>query len=256
MTEYAVMPLADYVNSCDKIREKTETTENIKSGEMPGKIDEVYEAGKKAEYDEFWMKAVPDPSYTDGTGAFAGQAWNDNTFCPPNKISIRKNCNYAFYNCGVTDITPYVVFENTTALTSTFQYSNVKKIPVLDASNVGSMTFTFGSSKVESVELLIVSENTKYVNTFQLSSELVNLTIDGTIGQNGFDVHWSTKLSKESITSIVNAISTTTTGLSVTLSLTAVNKAFETSEGANDGITSTEWISLVSTKSNWTISLA
>ena len=35
----------------------------------------------------------------------------------------------------------------------------------------------------------------------------------------------------------------------------AVNKAFETGEGLLDGNTSTEWKSLVATKTNWTISL-
>jgi hypothetical protein len=37
------------------------------------------------------------------------------------------------------------------------------------------------------------------------------------------------------------------------LPLRAVNKAFETSEGANDGKTSTEWETLIGTKTNWTI---
>ncbi len=45
MNEFAVMPLNDYRNICDAIREKTATTENIKSGDMPEKINEVYESG-------------------------------------------------------------------------------------------------------------------------------------------------------------------------------------------------------------------
>lgn len=63
------------------------------------------------------------------------------------------------------------------------------------------------------------------------------------------------KLSKPSITSIINCLSTTTSGLTVTLSKTAVNNAFETSEGVADGSTSQEWLNLVATKTNWTISL-
>jgi hypothetical protein len=57
------------------------------------------------------------------------------------------------------------------------------------------------------------------------------------------------------LTNIVNALSTTTTGLFVTLRKDAVNKAFETSEGAMDGSTSDEWLALAATKANWTISL-
>ena len=43
---YAVMPMADYKEVCDKVREKTDTTEVIKSGEMADKIGEVYVAGQ------------------------------------------------------------------------------------------------------------------------------------------------------------------------------------------------------------------
>ena len=45
MSNYAVMPLKDYKNICDTIRTKTAITENIMSGEIPEKINAVYEAG-------------------------------------------------------------------------------------------------------------------------------------------------------------------------------------------------------------------
>lgn len=96
---------------------------------------------------------------------------------------------------------------------------------------------------------------TTWNNTFYQSPALENLTIEGVIGQNGFNVQWSTKLSKDSIASIINALSYDTTGLTVIFSLAAVNKGFETSEGANDGSTADEWLIRVSDKSNWTISL-
>jgi hypothetical protein len=65
------------------------------------------------------------------------------------------------------------------------------------------------------------------------------------IGQKNFNVHWSPKLSKASIESIINALSSTTSGLTVTISKTAKEAAF----------TSAEWSALIATKSNWTISL-
>jgi hypothetical protein len=43
---YAIMPLEDYKATCDKVREKTDTTEVIKSGDMAGKVEEVYKAGQ------------------------------------------------------------------------------------------------------------------------------------------------------------------------------------------------------------------
>jgi len=45
MTDYAVMPKADYVAVCDAIREKTGDTQVIKSGELAGKLNDVYNAG-------------------------------------------------------------------------------------------------------------------------------------------------------------------------------------------------------------------
>lgn len=38
LKDYAVMPLSDYVDACDAIRTKTETTESIKSADLKDKI--------------------------------------------------------------------------------------------------------------------------------------------------------------------------------------------------------------------------
>lgn len=43
--EYVVMPKEDYVSTCDKIREKTDKTELIKSGDLAGQVNKVYSEG-------------------------------------------------------------------------------------------------------------------------------------------------------------------------------------------------------------------
>lgn len=48
MSKHAVMPLTDYVNVCDALREKTGTTDVIKSGDIPKKVNDVYDMGKLA----------------------------------------------------------------------------------------------------------------------------------------------------------------------------------------------------------------
>ena len=88
----------------------------------------------------------------------------------------------------------------------------------------------------------------------ETNENLENIIFEGEIGKE-IDIQHSHKLTKASITSIINALSSTTSGLSVTLSKTAVNTAFETSTGANNGSISTEWSALVATKTNWTINL-
>lgn len=55
----------------------------------------------------------------------------------------------------------------------------------------------------------------------------------------------SSKLTKASLTSIINGLNADVTGQTLTLSKTAVNNAF----------TDAEWEALVATKTNWTISL-
>jgi hypothetical protein len=62
-------------------------------------------------------------------------------------------------------------------------------------------------------------------------------------------------LNKASIVSVLGGLDHGKSGLTLTLRLDAVNKAFETSEGAMDGSTSDEWLALAATKPSWTISL-
>lgn len=103
-----------------------------------------------------------------------------------------------------------------------------------------------------------VSSKAVFNATFGYCSGLKELRfMDGSvIGQNGLDLQRSTLLSKGSWKSVITALSTETSGLSIKGSLVSVNKAFETSVGANDGSTSAEWLDLIATKSNWTINLA
>ncbi len=51
-TEYVVMPKSDCVSTCKAIRNKTGTTELIKSNELSGKIEDVYNAGYEKGYEQ------------------------------------------------------------------------------------------------------------------------------------------------------------------------------------------------------------
>lgn len=192
---------------------------------------EGFEAGKKAEYDAFW-----DGYQNNGIGGafnytFYSNRWTDDIYNPKYDLKCKGTCVSTYYASKITDT----------------------KVNI-DASNATLQTF-FTSSGVVTVRKLIVNENTKFVRTFESCAWLENLNIEGVIAQNDFNVQWSTKLTKASWISIINALSTTTSGLSITGSVASVKKAFETSEGANDGNTSAEWKTLTDTKKNWTISL-
>ena len=241
-----------------------EVSAELRPSEYAPKVGEVYEAGKKAEYDAFWDDFMSVQSYSVGVGSFCGRGWHKKTFRPNLDLVMKGNANYSFYNNGyegdlvelcsnlgiTTNLKP-------TSLNSAFRYAFFTRLPVIDLTKCTSMELAFADCRyLTTIDKLIFGDVTKTLSSsFYNSANLENLSIEGVISVNGFDVRYSTKLSKASITSIVNALSSTTSGLTVTLSKTAVNTAFETSAGAADGSTSAEWQSLIAPKSNWTISL-
>lgn len=89
-------------------------------------------------------------------------------------------------------------------------------------------TFRF-QRKLRTIEVMRVLETTKFNAPFTDCYALENLTIEGTIGQNNFDVSSSTKLSHDSLMSIITALkdySTDTSGTQwvVTLGTANLNK--------------------------------
>ena len=219
--------------------------------------DEVFEAGKKAEYDEVWDDSKTE---TDYVCRFAGRYWSDLTFKPKYDLKLQYNCQRCFTNTRITDLKKCIddagVTFSTKYMTTgqlLFYYSlQLTRVPTLDLSDCTASEYTTEGIFQQCLELvdiekIIISEGTKfkYSNSFLNCHSLENLVIEGTLGTTGLNLQWSTKLSQASITSIINALSTTTSGLTVTLSQTAVNTAFTTAE----------WDALVVTKSNWTITL-
>jgi hypothetical protein len=202
-------------------------------------------AGKQAQYDAFWDAFQNYGNKRYYYYAFACQqtdneAWATDAYNP--KYPIIADCNAG-------EPSPY-------ATQSIFHYSSRLKdvkVPITLKNGAANNCF-YRCYVLKTIPSLTLENITGFNNTFAGCGELETLIVHGTIGAD-IDIHWSTKLTRESIDSIVNALSTETSGLTCTLSLDAVNKAFETSEGANDGSTSADWIALDESKDNWAISL-
>lgn len=234
----------------------------VAGGYDRGYVDGV-EDGKQAEYDAFWDSLQDNGNRTNYYCGFAG--WTEECFKP--KYDINASESYMmFRGCKIEDLGEClraagvkVYIKGTSNPLYAFTHSQTLKIidEIYFTTPLSSTAAMFSwCQKLEEIrQPLLVDENTKHSNGFESLYGLKEVRFNGTIGQNGLNLQWSTKLSKASITSVINCLSTTTSGLSVTLSKTAVNKAFETNEGANDGSTSDEWLALIGTKSNWTISL-
>jgi hypothetical protein len=255
-----------------KLQEKTATTGEVVTpdagyaGLKSVDTTPVFEAGKKSEYDAFWDCYQNRGARTDYAKAFGATgltgAWTDDLFMPKYDLICTDSVKQMFLRCECKNIkqtleSAGVVLDtsNTTGLfTQMFQYCKTEEIPFIDMSKATNTGWAFGlCSNLISLHIK-VSETTPFVSLLAHSGSVKSLTVEGTIGQNGFDTSYS-PLNKASLTSIVNALSSTTTGLTVTLRLSAVNTAFETSAGAADGSTSEEWTALIATKPNWTINL-
>lgn len=228
--------------------------EGDRDGRLLG-IEQGIEQGKQAQYDAFWNDVFDTVnSYVTHKFLFAGRVWNDNTFSPTQSLSS-KNVEAMFRETCIVDLKGILErngvtfdFSKATSVDHFAYNSTIQNFPTIDFSSAERINscFAYLSGDNVSIPLTLKSDGSqKFTSPFANSKGIVNLSITGVIGQGGFDVQWSTKLSKASITSIINALSTTTSGLAVTLSQTAVNNAF----------TSDEWSALIATKQNWTISL-
>lgn len=237
----------------------------------------VFEAGKaegkQAEYDAFWDAYQDNGNRTDYQYAFAGLCWDDVTFKPKYDIVTKTGYSgqYMFWNSRINNIAETLEKRGLKFDVSKcgyvhqmFQHSTTKRLPVLDFSNAGELSkegvyYVFAECRnLETIDKIIVKDTFKYAGAFNNCVSLENLTIEGTIGQSGLNLQWSTRLSRASIESVITHLSKETSGLTVTFSKVAVDKAFETSEGANDGsdfASNTDYWALINGYPDWTFNL-
>ena len=234
-----------------------EVSDGTKTAELAEKVGEVYNSGRKAENEAFWDAYQQNGNRTEYNYAFANYLWTKETFRPKYNIAPTvANYMFQFNAIGgdlveiLEDLGIVLDFSNTTGMTNVFAGSKFTRIGEIDTRSISGLTSCFANATLlETIDKLKVREALRFATTFAGCTNLKNLTIEGTIAQNGFDVSSCTKLSKASIESIINALSTTTNDLTVTLSKTAVDNAFEGGSGGG------EFHYLIDSKENWTISL-
>lgn len=229
-----------------------------------GSYDQGFAEGKQAEHDAFWDAYQQNGQRAEYINCFRN-GWCDTIFKPKYDIcpvdaremfsgSEIKDLAGALNSAGVV-----LDFSQCTNMKMAFYTcSELEAIPVVDTTATtddsanGTFYYLFGNSpKLRSIEKIILKQSGSQVFTrpFNWAPELQEVRFEGVIGQNGLTFDEARKLSKASIESVINALSTTTSGLTVTFSKTAVNNAFT---GGSDG---SEWQALIATKPNWTISL-
>ena len=191
----------------------------------------VYEAGKNAEREAFWQSFTVNGTRKQYRYACFNEGWNDTSFNPPDGLIVPNDARYMFENTGITHLYKRQVdFSKATDLRQVFNTStSIRYVECFDisSSNAGLGSTFGGCTNLETLTMQTTSDKFVFASsTFTNCVNLTHLTLVGTITTNGFNVQWCEKLTKDSIYSIFNALSTTTSALSITLSKTAVNNAF------------------------------
>ena len=236
-------------------------------------LDNVFADGKQkgedAAYNRFWDLYQREGTRKNYKMGFSGGGWTKETFKPKYDIiatsavsifqmsSINASLSEILKENGVTLTVP------TTSMENAFVDSAFTEITI-DTSTATSMVNTFLQARnLTTLNLVLpTAESVAWYDTFYACTSLVNLKLTGKIYSRKYDstgyaisLAWSKNLSKESIINVIECLDESVTGQLITFSLTAVNNAFETSEGAKDGSTSSEWTTLVESRPNWTINL-
>lgn len=256
------IPTSAYANKVNEVYEVgfADSEENI--AELNDRLEQTLygtDTGGKSHYDEFWDAYQDNGNrYNYQYGAFGGIGWTDKTFKPKYPLKP-KHCYQMFQGCLITEIKD-IDFSTAANFNNVFAYSSIKKIGLVEIPLATTMDNTFsGCTKLHTIEKIVISENCTIKSTFLSCTALENITFAGTIA-NDISFKDSILLTKDSITNIINHLSDTTTGKTLTLSATTIYNAFGASpqdwdgDGNKEGwVGSTEWVNLVATKPNWTI---
>lgn len=214
--------------------------------------------GGKSWYDAFWddfqhkgNRVNYNYAFFDGSGAT--QAWGDVSFNPKYPIKPLEATS-TFQGLAVTgELTSKVEIDLSEAksIMNCFAYAHsITRLGVIDCRAVtqNHITFCANCTSLKTIDEVILKNDGTQVHSlsswnFSNCVNLRNIKITGVIPFN-VNLQYS-PLSKESITSVINALSSTATGLTATFKKTAKEAAF----------TEEEWQALIGTKTNWSISL-
>ena len=201
----------------------------------------VFDAGAKSEYDRFWDSYQYYGELRYYKYSFAGRGWNGETFKPKYDL-IPTSASAMFQEFGTNQSKTWDLVEilnNQGVVLDTSNLTNPEylmyaarfsHIPVINLINASRLNYVFMSSPVTTIDKLILKDDGSqgFTSVFLNCTNLENLTIEGKIGQNGFSVSSSTKITHDSLMSIINALQDKTgdtSGTSWVCTLGATNLA-------------------------------
>ena len=208
--------------------------ENLK--EIHDNVQKVHDAGYKKgndngyvqAYDDYWTAYHTNTEMTNGRHRFYGWEINEKTFRPQQDFTVtdfyrmftRTKGEFDLVELcekrGVEMVLKAAAINNSM---NAFGQSEVVRIGEVDIS-VGTGNYWQGTfeqcTKLHTIEKLVLSEKVYPLSMFTNCFQLQNLTIEGTIGQNGFNVQNASLLTHDSLMSIINALQDKTSDTSGT----------------------------------------
>lgn len=217
-----------------------------KEGEKDGYIDgredgciEGIEIGKAESTDGFW-----DIFQNYGKRLYymyAFSYWGETDISPKYMISPTNTAfQYAFQGAGVKNI-DWTKFDLSECGTFNQSFNNCSKLesidaelaPTSEASNVWAYTFS-GCRELKSIKKITAQETHAWTKTFNSCGELTDIAFDGVIG-NDIDLSACTKLSRDSVVSICEALSSSLYGKTITFADEVQDTCREYIMGINSG---------------------
>lgn len=233
----------------------------------------VFAAGGKAWKGEFWNIYQNKGALTDYSEVFSGRGWTAEFFTPRYDIHpTSKATNMFAHSAMAINLVSHLealgislITQHSTDLSGIYYDTDFTAVPpvVLGGTIDTTVWHLFSesdqlvSASIEITQAFIDKGiSVLWSQCFERCTALKDLSFSGggVINQI-IDLQWSTTLTKASISNVVNYLATDTTDLICRFSLAAVNVAFETAEGANDGTASEEWLTLIESKPNWSFAL-
>lgn len=225
----------NYQDIAAKIRSLAGVETTYEPSEMPTGIESVYQKGQEAANEAFWGAYLNygNPAYY--ARAFAGTRWNINTFYPKyNIVSTNSSVTNMFTESGITDLAGRLGecgvtldLSNATGISGLAAYSKITHFPTVDSRNCNSIAQSFNqATNLVTIDKLILRNSGDQIfdRVFVSCTALQNLVIEGTIGQNGFNVQWC-PLTLNSLASIVDALADKTGDTSGTTWLITLGQA-------------------------------
>lgn len=189
----------------------------VEKGRDDGGYNEGFEAGKKSQHDEFWDSVINDNTMRNFQNLFAGWGWNDTTFFPNKDIIVTSGRGDGmFARSNITNIKQRLIdcdvkldLSKCTNLYQMFLYSATSELPEISTLNSTTFQQTFSEcAKLVTIDKLILKSDGSqtWSSVFHNTKTIENIVIEGVIGQNGFNIQLCTKLTHDSLMSIINAL--------------------------------------------------